>query len=243
MRKTAIITGASRGIGRAIATKFHHEGYNVVVNSINGGEKLDGLALEFNSKEPGTALAVKGDVSDSLFAAELVKEAVSHFGRVDVLINNAGVSYIGLIQDMTPEEWNRIIGVNLSSVHYMCSSVIPHMLNARTGRIINISSVWGNVGASCEVAYSASKGGVNLYTKALAKELAPSGIAVNAIACGTVDTDMNKCFSPDERLALEEEIPVGRFATPGEIAELVFSVSSQSEYLTGQIITADGGWT
>ena len=200
MNKTVIITGASRGIGKAAAIKFASEGYNVVLNSKNGGENLENT-LKFCRNICGDrVIAVNGDVSDSSFVKELISTAMTAFGRIDVLINNAGISYVGLIQDTSDDIWQNVLNTNLSSVHYCTREVIPHMLKNRpdsdaepfmAGRIINISSVWGNVGASCEAAYSASKGGINAYTKACAKELAPSGISVNAIACGFVDTDMN----------------------------------------------------
>ena len=267
MIKTAIITGASRGIGRAIAVKFASEGYNVVLNSKNGGENLENTLRfcrsawdtyilshpEFSDPGSGHVLAVKGDVSDSSFVKELVNTAITSFGRIDVLINNAGISYIGLIQDTADDIWQNIINTNLSSVHYCTREVIPHMLKKRpgntdpgkpaaAGRIINISSVWGDAGASCEAAYSASKGGVNAYTKACAKELAPSGISVNAVACGFVDTDMNSHLTKEERLSVIEQIPASRAASPDEIADIIYHIAEMPVYLTGQIITADGGW-
>ena len=162
-------------------------------------------------------------------------------------------SYVGLIQDTSDDIWQNVINTNLSSVHYCTREVIPHMLKNRqenndtpvpgaTGHIINISSVWGNVGASCEAAYSASKGGINAYTKACAKELAPSGISVNAIACGFVDTDMNRHLTEEERLDVISQIPASRAASPEEIAEILYHTAQMPAYLTGQIITADGGW-
>ena len=161
---------------------------------------------------------------------------------LDVLVNNAGISHIGLLQDMTDEEWHRVISVNLDSCFYTCRRAIPLMLGAGGGRILNISSVWGNVGASMEVAYSASKGGVNSFTRALAKELAPSNIQVNALACGVIDTDMNSCFSEEERAALQDEIPAGRFGSPKEAAQMAVQLICAPGYLTGQILTLDGGW-
>ena len=160
----------------------------------------------------------------------------------DILINNAGISHVGLLTDMSLEEWNRVLQVNLTSMFCCCKHAIPPMVHEKSGRILNISSVWGNVGASCEVAYSASKGGVNGFTRALAKELGPSGITVNAIACGVIDTRMNRCFSEDERRQISEEIPVGRFGLPQEAASLALSLVNAPDYLTGQVITLDGGW-
>lgn len=249
--KNILITGASRGIGRAIAVEFARTDCNLYLNSLHGGEKLEEsisvvTAVRRESKTTGNILAMRGDVGNPEFVRNMFSHLRENFEqngeRLDVLVNNAGISYVGLLQDMTDEQWNRIIATNLSSVHYCCHEAIPMMLAAEGGRIINISSVWGNEGASCEVAYSASKGGINAYTKALAKELAPSHIAVNAIACGCIDTDMNKCFSAEERAALCDEIPAGRFAEPAEVARLVRAIAEQSDYLTGQIITFDGGW-
>ena len=240
-----LITGASRGIGRAIALKLGKRKGRLYLNSLTGGEKLEETRrlIELFRKENvvgGEVILCPGDVSDPLFVKELFSDMGEH--GIDILINNAGISHIGLVQDMTDEEWNRMIAVNLSSVHYCCKEAVPRMLLRGGGRIINISSVWGITGASCEAAYSAAKGGVNAYTKALAKELAPSGIAVNAIACGCVDTDMNSCFDKKEKAALCESIPAGRFASPEEVAGLAAALVGQSTYLTGQIITFDGGW-
>ena len=168
--------------------------------------------------------------------------AINALGHVDCLINCAGISYIGLITDMSDDDWKHIIDSNLSSVFYCCRAVVPSMVNRKQGRILNISSVWGNTGASCEAAYSASKGGMNAFTKALAKELAPSGIAVNALSCGAIDTAMNQCFSEEEITALCEEIPVGRMGTPEEVAQMAALLCEAPCYLTAQIITMDGGW-
>lgn len=245
--KNVLVTGASRGIGRAIALKMAEGECNLFLNALckNGTEKLDAVVAEterirIEKKIGGKTFSVPCDVGDPA----AVRKMFSTIGvGIDILINNAGISYIGLVQDMSDEEWNRIVAVNLSSVHYCSRAVIPHMLAAGGGHILNISSIWGNVGASCETAYSATKGGVNAYTKALAKELAPSGIAVNAIACGCIDTDMNSHFDKDEKAELCSQIPAGRFAGPEEVAELAAAICARSTYLTGQIITFDGGWT
>jgi 3-oxoacyl-[acyl-carrier protein] reductase len=171
------------------------------------------------------------------------RQTLAEFGQIDVLVNNAGISHIGLLSDMTVEEWNTIVSVNLTSVFSTCKCIVPSMVQRQSGKIINISSVWGNVGASCEVAYSACKGGMNAFTKALGKELAPSSIQVNAIACGCIDTSMNQCFSAEERDALCDEIPAGRFGQPREVAALALQLATGNDYLTGQVITLDGGWT
>ena len=172
----------------------------------------------------------------------MVDETLDKFGHINVLINNAGISHIGLLSDMSIEEWNKIVANNLTSVFSFSKLVIPQMVSYKSGKIIQISSVWGNVGASCEVAYSACKGGINAFTKALGKELAPSNIQVNAIACGVIDTDMNKCFTDEERNELADEIPAGRFGTADDVASLALSIATGNEYLNGQIITLDGGW-
>ena len=166
-------------------------------------------------------------------------ERISH---LDVLVNNAGIAHIGLLTDMTSAEWHQIMSVNLDSCFYTCRSAIPLMLKEHAGKIINVSSVWGVHGASTEVAYSASKGGMNAFTKALAKELAPSNIQVNAVACGVIDTEMNSCLSPEDLEILRGEIPADRLGQPKEVAELILQLAQSPSYLTGQIITIDGGW-
>jgi len=241
MKKTVLITGATGGIGRALAFAFRDAGYRLALNARNE------QALRSLGNALGTdALILPGDVGDAA-AAEAVfrklEQARPQDGPVlDVLINNAGVSYIGLLQEMQEEDWERLIRTNLSGVFHMCKGAIPHMLAAKKGSIINISSVWGRVGASCEAAYSASKGAVNSLTRALAKELAPSGIAVNALALGAFDTPMNACFSQEELRELCEEIPAGRLGDAKEAAALCVELAASSNYLTGQIIGLDGGW-
>ena len=242
MNQTVLITGASRGIGRAIATRFAKEGYSLVINCANSPEALADFKQELEHTYHVSVLASVGNIGDYEYVKQLFSEIHQQFEGVDILINNAGISHIGLLHDMSPEEWQNLININLSSAFYTAKHAIPHMLSTGTGKIINISSVWGNVGSSCEVAYSASKGGINAFTKALAKELAPSNIQVNAIACGCIDTAMNQCFSTEERIALEEEIPAGRFGSPEEVANLVYSLATDHNYLTGQIIAFDGGW-
>lgn len=242
MNKTVFISGASRGIGTAIAHRFAKEGFALIINCSKSEQDLLLLKEELEKKYHIPVFASVGNVGDYNYICTLFSHIKEQFGGIDILINNAGISHIGLLTDTTPEEWNNIISTNLSSAFYTSKHAIPYMLSKQEGKIINISSVWGSVGASCEVAYSASKGGLNTFTKALAKELAPSNIQVNAIACGCIDTAMNQCFSIEERIDLEEEIPAGRFGTPEEVAELVFSLASGHNYLTGQIIQFDGGW-
>ena len=241
MKKTVIITGASRGIGKACALRFAKEGYNLLINCAKNEALLKETANE------ASALGAKcipyvGDISSYVNALEMFDIAKSNFGSVDILINNAGISSIGLFNEQTPDEWHNIIHTNLDSV-YNCSHIaVKDMIKSHSGRIINISSVWGLYGASCEVAYSASKGAVNSMTRALAKELAPSNIQVNAIACGAIDTEMNSHLTAEEKEELAYEIPAGRFGSTDEVADTVFFLATTNNYLTGQIIQLDGGW-
>lgn len=240
-RKTVLVTGASRGIGRAIAIKFAQKNYNVVINCDSRRDELEETARILESYQV-PVLTFVGDLGNFDICQQLYDEILKQFGFLDVLVNNAGISYIGLLQDMTPEEWNRIINTNLTSVFNCCKLAIPMMLQREGGKIINISSVWGVSGGSCEAAYSATKGGMNALTRALAKELAPSNIQVNAVACGAIDTEMNHWMSDDELIALINEIPAGRLGRPDEVADLVYHLAYKSQYLTGQIIQLDGGW-
>ena len=187
-------------------------------------------------------LSILADVSDYEDCKSVVQQGVERFGTIDLLVNDAGISHIGLFQDMTPDEWQRVMNVNIGSVMNLCHLVIPSMVHRHHGRIINISSVWGNVGASCEAVYSASKGAINSFTKALAKELAPSNIQVNAIAFGAIETPMNAWLSKEEAEALADEIPAGREGTKEEAAQMICMVADAPDYLTGQILTMDVGW-
>lgn len=238
MNKTAFISGASRGIGRAIAKELASLGYNLYLTCQKNEELLNHVKEELAAAYSIECHCYTGDMA----SFEFVSNIFAQIPQLDVVVNNAGISHIGLLTDMSVEEWHRVLDTNLSSVFYVCKLASEKMLKAHQGKIINISSVWGNIGASMEVAYSASKGGVNSFTKALAKELAPSNIQVNAIACGVIDTDMNQCFSQEERECLIDEIPACRMGTPKEVAALTAQLISAPEYLTGQIITLDGGW-
>ncbi len=236
---TALITGASRGIGRALARAFAKEGYELYLTCRQQFALLEELKMELENTwgihchifccDMGNA-----DEAERLFAA---------LPPLDVLINNAGISHISLLTDMSVLEWKEMMAANLDALFYTCRLAVPSMVQQKKGCIINISSVWGKVGASMEVAYSASKGGVNSLTKALAKELAPSNIQVNAIACGIIDTAMNSSLSPEEIQAIIEEIPANRLGRPEEVAALALFLARAPQYLTGQIITIDGGWT
>ncbi|HAN50950.1 MAG TPA: 3-oxoacyl-ACP reductase [Lachnospiraceae bacterium] len=239
--KTAFITGASRGIGAGIARSLAAQGYSLGLSCQKSSDAIHDLADSL-AEEYGISVSVYiFDVADHNAVSSAAEDFLREYGHIDVLINNAGISYVGLFTDLTYEEWNRIVNVNLSSSFYTAKAFLPSMVEKKSGDIINISSMWGNVGASCEVAYSATKGGVNAYTKALAKEVAPSGITVNAIACGVIDTDMNGHLDATEKAELMEEIPMGRFGTPEDVGQCVLGILS-SPYLTGQIITLDGGY-
>jgi 3-oxoacyl-[acyl-carrier protein] reductase len=243
MNKTVMITGASGGIGSALARKFASEGWNCILLFHRSTGKMTDLKDELITRYGMTPRVESLDVSDGSAVSSFFEKLESEGVTIDLLINNAGISYVGLLQDMSDEDWKKVIDTNLSSAFYLSKGVLPSMIAAKSGAIINISSVWGNTGASMEVAYSASKGGMQAFTKALAKEVAPSGISVNAIACGYIDTEMNSHLSEDEKRDLFEEIPAGRPGTPNEVANVAYLLSQAGSYLTGQIITLDGGWT
>lgn len=240
--KTVFITGASRGIGRAIALRFAAAGYQLALCCRQNTRMLEALRIQIISQYHTDCLIYTGDVGDYQQLQDMITDTLQHFHHIDVLVNNAGISYIGLLTDMSPDDWQRIINTNLTSVFNTCRLIVPGMVHRQSGKIINISSVWGCCGASCEVAYSATKGGINAFTQALAKELAPSNIQINAVACGAIDTEMNAFLSEEDRQALTDEIPSGRFGQPKEVAELVLDLSEKHNYLTGQIIRLDGGW-
>lgn len=237
--RIALVTGASRGIGSAIAEALAAEKYQLYLTCKSSEDKLTHLSHYLSETYHVKCTPVLTDMGD----ISAVNRLFSQIQDLTLLVNNAGVSHIGLLHEMSVEEWQNLMNVNLNALFYTCRLAIPMMLKRHTGKIINISSVWGNVGASTEVAYSASKGGVNAFTKALAKELAPSGIQVNAIACGVINTQMNSNFSVEEMEMLRSEIPSDRIGQPGEVAQLLLSLLHAPSYLTGQIITLDGGWT
>lgn len=238
--KSVIITGATRGIGLALARFYASKGFCLTLNGGHDENALKNVEKELSEKTQ--VITHFGSVAEEKTATEITQKTLNAFGQIDLLINNAGISHIGLLSDMSAEEWHTLMGTNLDSVFYMSRAVIPHMVHRHSGKILNVSSVWGEVGASCEAAYSASKGAVNALTKALAKELAPSHISVNGVSFGVIDTDMNRCFDEEERAALAEEIPYGRFASPEEAAAFCCQITESPEYLTGQIIRFDGGW-
>lgn len=240
--KIALITGASRGIGRGIAVEMAKQGAQVVINYSKDDEGAN-KTLEEIKKMNGYAILVKEDIGTFNGCKNMVEEVIKTLGRIDILVNNAGISSIGLFMDSQEDDINKMVNINLLGAMYLTRNVIEYMIPRKCGTIINISSIWGEVGASCEVLYSATKGGVNLFTKALAKELAPSNIRVNAIAPGVINTQMNECFSEEEKNSLADDIPIGRFGEPTEIGKIaVFLSSDDSSYITGQIIKADGGF-
>ncbi len=238
MKKTALITGASRGIGQATAFCFAEAGYDLILTCVHHIDRLLEFAGTLQKDFGIRCLAIRGDMGNYADVCRVFASVTD----LDVVVNNAGISYVGLLSEMSPEDWHRIMGTNLDACFYTSKLAIPHMLRKQSGRIINISSVWGNVGASMEVAYSASKGAVNSFTKALAKELAPSNIQVNAIACGMIDTEMNSHLTKEELDTLRDEIPADRIGKPEEVARLILQTAQAPSYMTGQIITIDGGW-
>ena len=236
--KTALVTGASRGIGRAIAKVLAGEGYHLYLTCLHSEAELTQLSCSLSESFHIQCTPILADMGNP----QDVERVFAQIDELTALVNNAGVSHVGLLHEMSTQQWQSLMNINLNALFYTCRLAIPLMLKHHSGKILNISSVWGNVGASMEVAYSASKGGVNAFTKALAKELAPSGIQVNAIACGLIDTDMNRGFSREDLEQLRSEIPADRIGQPEEVAELALSLLTAPDYLTGQIITMDGGW-
>ena len=236
--KTIIVTGGSRGIGKAIVEKFASENYNVILNY----NKSEFAALDIAKKYPNVEV-FKADVSNTKDVEAMINFAETKFGQIEILINNAGISSTGLLQDLSLEEWNRLFEVNVTGTFLVTREVLPRMISKKSGKIINISSVWGLVGASMEVAYSASKAAIIGFTKALAKEVGPSNITVNCIAPGIVMTDMVNNLSVDEFEQIRSEIPLGRIGSTEDIANAAFYLASDSaNYMTGQIISPNGGW-
>lgn len=239
---TVFVTGSSRGIGKAIAEAFFARGHNVAINCANSPDELAETEREFRRLRENV-VAIRADMGEYAQAKAAVDLITRTFGGIDVLVNNAGIPHIALFQETRPQDWNRVIGANILSVLNCSRLVIPQMVNKKAGAVINVSSVWGEKGASCEAVYSMTKGAVNAFTKSIAKELAPSGITANAIACGVFATRMNDCFTSGEREEIIRAIPAGRFGTPAEAAELaVFLASPAASYINGQIINIDGGF-
>jgi len=241
-KKVVLVTGASRGIGKAIAERFIQEQYHVALNCKNRITEMNEQIKTYQEINPNI-IGIQADVSCYEETERMFSEIIKHYGQIDILVNNAGVANINLFTDLTPNDFHFIMNTNSLSVMNCSHLAVKNMLLRKSGCIVNISSIWGSSGASCEVVYSASKGAVDSFTKALAKELAPSGIRVNAIACGVIHTEMNNQLSEEEKQALAEDIPLMRFGQPSEIAELVFFLAEKkSAYITGQVIKADGGF-
>lgn len=240
--KTALVTGASRGIGTACAIALAKCGYNIVLNYNKSEEKAKNVAGIIADNYSVDVMCCKADVADKAQVDMMVESALDRFKSIDVLVNNAGVSLQKLFTDTTLDDWNSIIATNLGSVYNVTHAVLPTMIRNHSGSIVNISSMWGQVGASCEVAYSASKAGVIGLTKALAKEVAPSNIRVNCVAPGVIMTDMMGEFSDEDLELIKEEIPLNMFGTAKNVADTVaFLVSDKAQYITGQVIGVNGG--
>lgn len=234
--KNVLITGGARGIGKAICYKLSSEGYRVLINYNSSFESAQEMATTLNTK------AYKADVSNHFEVEQMFKQIKSDFGSVDILINNAGISNVSLFQDLTIDKWNELFNINVGGCFNTIHFALPDMISKKSGVILNFSSIWGSHGASCEVAYSATKGAIESLTKSLALELAPSNIRVNAIAPGTVNTEMMNCYTDEDMKYICENIPMMRIAEPDEIAELVcFLISDKNSYMTGQIISPSGG--
>lgn len=238
-RKAVIITGISGDIGFELAKFFDNKGFFIIGTYCNNYEKAQQLSKELNNEHE----LIQCDLSDFNNADVFFSKILNLNVSIELLINNVGTSVVSLLQDIKKEEWNHLWNTNVTSTVAMCKSIIPLYLKQGYGKIINISSVWGEHGASCEVAYSATKGAINSFTKALAKELALSNIQVNAVSPGIINTQMNGHLSSEELNSIAEEIPTGRIGEVGDVAKTVYSVYQSSSYMTGQIITVDGGWT
>ena len=241
-QKIALVTGASGGIGAAWAKELAAKGYTALLHANKSLDKAEALAQELRLIGHD-ARALRCDLSSSGETAAMCEEILALYHRVDALILNAGVSYTGLLCDMTDEEWHQVMDVNVSGMFYLCRALVPGMVSRREGAIVTVSSMWGRVGASCEVAYSASKAAIIGFTKALAKELGPSGVRVNCVAPGVIDTAMMDEHSEETKAILAEETPLGRLGTPEDVAKAcAFLLSDDAAFITGQVLGVDGGY-
>ncbi|CAN7475686.1 3-oxoacyl-ACP reductase FabG [Paenibacillus sp. LjRoot153] len=240
--QTVLITGASRGIGAAIAQRFAAVGMQIVIHYRDSHEAANEIARSC-MKQGATVLTVSADIQSHEQILKM-RDKLEQMNMIpDIIVNNAGISHYGMLSDVTEEDWDRVMNVNLKGSFLCTQAFMSAMVKQKYGRIINVSSIWGISGASCEVLYSTAKGGLNAFTKALAKELAPSGVTVNAVAPGAVQTDMMAGFQAEEIDAITNDIPVGRLASPHEVASLVYFLAlPESGYITGQIISPNGGW-
>ena len=242
MKKVALVTGSSRGIGRAIAAELAREGWAVCINYLNRQDAAESLAAQLQSGGH-QAMIFQADVSDRQAVNAMVAAAEARFGPIELLVNNAGIAEPGLFQDVTDELWDRHIGVNLCGARNTIQAVLPHMLHEKRGCIVNISSMWGLRGASCEVTYACTKAALIGLTRSLALELAPSHIRVNCVAPGVINTDMVRVLGEAVMQDLTEQTPLGRLGTPEDIAHAVaFFASEKASFITGQVLTADGGF-
>lgn len=239
--KYALITGASGGIGAATARAFAQAGYGMAIHAHRSVDKLHALAQELSALSV-PVLEVCADLSDPVQAKTMVDNVLEKFCQLDILVCCSGLSHVGLVTDIDPQQWKTLFGVNVDGMHYCCQAVLPHMVHRKEGCILTVSSMWGQVGASCEVAYSATKGAVIAYTKALAQEVGPSNIRVNCIAPGVIATEMNAHLSPEDLEALADETPLGRIGTPEECASCaLFLASEGASFVTGQVLAPNGG--
>lgn len=242
MRRSALVTGASRGIGRAIAAALAREGWSVCVNYLERRDAAEALVSELQS-HGHAAMAFRADVADRAAVEGMVRAASEALGPVELLVNNAGISHQGLFQDVDDALWDRLLAVNLTGPRNAVQAVLPHMLAEKRGCVVNISSIWGLRGGSCEAAYACTKAALIGLTRSLALELAPSGIRVNCVAPGVIDTDMVRVLSPETRRMLVEETPLGRLGTPADVARAVaFLASEEAGFITGQVLGTDGGF-
>lgn len=242
MAKVALVTGASRGIGRATAEAFARAGYQVAANYCRSKEQIEQFSAQME-REGCAVIPVQADVSDPEQVERMVQTVQRQFGHIDVLVCNAGIARQGLLTDFSPADWRQMMAVNLDGTFYCCRSVLPGMIRRQSGCIITTSSIWGITGASCEVPYSAAKAGIIGLTRALAKEVGPSGIRVNCIAPGVIDTEMNGNLTPEVMAQLREETPLGTIGAPKQVADLALYLAGEgASFLTGQVISPNGGF-
>lgn len=241
--KTVLITGASRGIGREVAKLFAEKGYATLINYNNSKDQAESLLKELTDKGYYAKL-YKADVSNKRETDLMVQNIIKDFKKIDVLVNNAGVSLTKLCLDVSEEEYDNLFNINVKGMYFLTNAVLNSMIENKNGSIVNVSSIWGNVGASCEVAYSSSKSAVIGYTKALAKEVGLSGIRVNCVCPGVIDTDMNKNLSIEDKKELADSTPLSRIGNASEVANCIYFLASEkASFITGQIVTVDGGFS